>query len=475
MIAHMTDVEGPLARLLEWDSLISLGIIGFLLLLSAFFSGSETALTAASPARLHRYKSEGSAAAGRVLQLIDNRERLIGGILLGNNLVNILASAIATSLFLRLFGEAGVALATAVMTLLVLIFAEVLPKTYAIIQTHRMAMAVSLPLRILVTLLAPFVHVVQILVRITLRLFGARIDAHNPVLSVHEEVRDTLDLHDQKRSEAGSNGDTAGHADTDEEDDVQSETKDLTMLGAVLDLRDLEVSEVMIHRKSIQMVDAGQPPEVIVDEVLKAPHTRVPLFRDDPENIVGILHVKDLLREMARVSWIAADVDFQTIMREPWFIPDTTVLQAQLDAFLQRGEHFALVVDEYGTLMGLITLEDIIEEIVGDIQDEHDEKVTGVRPQGDGSYNVDGWVPIRDLNRSLGWRLPDEEATTIAGLVIHEARVIPDTGQIFTFYGFTFEVLRRYRNQVTALRITPPEHLKGNRPSRPIHPTNAPK
>ncbi|MGF1454904.1 MAG: HlyC/CorC family transporter [Alphaproteobacteria bacterium] len=471
MLAHMTAADGPLARLMEWDSLVSLGTIFFLLLLSGFFSGSETALTAASPARLHRFKSEGSAAAGRALQLIDNRERLIGGILLGNNLVNILASAIATSLFLRIFGEAGVAIATGVMTLLVLIFAEVLPKTYAILHTNHMAMAVSLPLRIFVTLLAPFVHVVQMLVRATLRLFGARIDAHNPVLAVHEELRDTLDLHDQMRSEAGGNGEATQNQEPAED----GETKDLTMVGAVLDLRDLEVSEVMIHRKSIKMVNAAQPPEVIVDEVLKAPHTRVPLYRDDWENIVGILHVKDLLREMARVNWRAEDVDFQDIMREPWFIPDTTGLQAQLDAFLDRGEHFALVVDEYGTLMGLITLEDIIEEIVGDIQDEHDEKVTGVRRQPDGSYNVDGWVPIRDLNRSLNWRLPDEEATTIAGLVIHEARMIPTTGQIFTFYDFTFEVLRRWRNQITALRIIPPAHLRNNTPSRPIHPTNAPK
>ncbi len=454
MIADPAGVETLLQRLGEWENLVALGAIGALLCLSAFFSGSETALTAASRARLHRYKTSGNSAADVTLTLIEDRERLIGGILLGNNLVNILASAIATSLFLRLFGDAGVAIATAVMTALVLIFAEVLPKTYAILHPHRLAMFVAAPLRIFVTFLAPVVRLVQTLVRGTLRLFGAQIDAANPVLSVHEELRDTIELHGHIQGEGnGQQDDTVRVADMEV-------TKDLTMLGGILDLRELEVAEVMVHRKSITMVDAGQPPEVTVDEVLKSPHTRVPMWRDDPENIVGVLHVKDLLRELARVSWDAEKVDFETILREPWFVPETTGLQAQLAAFLERREHFALVVDEYGTLMGLVTLEDIIEEIVGEITDEHDPETTGVRPQSDGAYNVDGSVPIRDLNRGLGWGLPDEEATTIAGLVIHEAQMIPESGQVFAFHGFTFEVLRRRRNQITALRIVPPAGLR---------------
>ncbi len=455
MTGDMVTETTMLDRLFEFESLLSLGAIVMLLFFSGFFSGSETALTAASRARLHALSNDGDTRARGVLDLIDNKERLIGGILLGNNLVNILASAIATSVFLYVFGELGVAVATAVMTALVLVFAEVLPKTYAILHTDRMAMTVAPFIRIFVFLFSPVVGAVQALVRGTLRLFGAQIEAGDQVLAVHDEIRGAIQMHD---------------AATEESKPEQDEDKrHLSMVGGLLDLRDLEVSEVMVHRNAITMVDAGQPPAVIVDQVLSAPHTRIPLWRDNQENIVGILHAKDLLRALAKVNWDADAINWDEIVRPPWFVPETTELQAQLNAFLQKGSHFALVVDEYGTLMGLVTLEDIMEEIVGEIRDEHDVIVDGVRPQSDGIYNVDGTVAIRDLNRSMRWQLPDDEATTIAGLVIHEARMIPEPGQVFTFHGFKFEILRRKRNQITAIRVTPPEHLrnlKGQRPGK---------
>jgi Mg2+/Co2+ transporter CorB len=227
------------------------------------------------------------------------------------------------------------------------------------------------------------------------------------------------------------------------------------MLGGLLDLPGLTVADVMIHRTEVIMVDAGLSPEAAVEAVLNAPVTRVPLWRDTPENIIGILHAKDLLHALRAAGGDTSHIDLAKIARAPWFVPEIRPLTEQLKAFRRRKTPFAMVVDEYGEMMGIVTLEDILEEIVGDITDEHDVAVPGVRPQPDGSVNVDGAVPIRDLNRVMEWNLPDDEATTIAGLVIHEARLIPEPGQSFTFHGFRFGVLRRERNRLTALRITP--------------------
>jgi Mg2+/Co2+ transporter CorB len=198
----------------------------------------------------------------------------------------------------------------------------------------------------------------------------------------------------------------------------------------------------------------------VVRDVMTAQFTRIPLWRDKPENIIGVLHAKDLLRALRVSDGDYSRVDIQAIMLPPWFVPDMRPLYDQLRAFRRRKTHFALVVDEYGEVEGLVTLEDLLEEIVGDISDEHDEVVAGVRPQPDGAVVVDGSVPIRELNRALHWHLPDDEATTIAGLVIHEARSIPDPGQSFTFHGFRFRVLRRESNRITALRITPLERIE---------------
>jgi Mg2+/Co2+ transporter CorB len=218
---------------------------------------------------------------------------------------------------------------------------------------------------------------------------------------------------------------------------------------------ELEVSDVMIHRTNMVTLNADDPPEDIVNDVIASPVTRLPLWRGNPENIIGILHVKDLLRALHAVGGDAAKVDIAALLTAPWFVPETRPVSEQLKAFRRRKTPFALVVDEYGEVEGLVTLEDILEEIVGDITDEHDVAMPGVRRQPDGSVNVDGAVPIRDLNRVMDWDLPDEEATTVAGLVIHEARAIPEVGQSFTFHGFRFRVLRRARNRITALRIQP--------------------
>jgi Mg2+/Co2+ transporter CorB len=218
---------------------------------------------------------------------------------------------------------------------------------------------------------------------------------------------------------------------------------------------DLAVSDVMVHRTAMVMINADLPPDELVREVLATEYTRIPLWRDKPENIIGVLHAKDLLRAIRASDGDTSRIDVAAIMLPPWFVPEMRPLSEQLKAFRRRKTHFALVVDEYGEVEGMVTLEDVLEEIVGDISDEHDVVVAGVRVQPDGSVVVDGSVPIRDLNRAMNWHLPDEEATTVAGLVIHEARSIPERGQSFTFYGFRFRVLRRERNRITALKITP--------------------
>lgn len=409
-----------------------------LLLLSALFSGSETALTAASRPLMHELEKQGDGRAVQVNKLLDKRERLIGTILLGNNLVNILASALATSLLITLFGETGVVYATAGMTVLVLIFGEILPKTLALTHTTAMARGVAPIFVFLVWLFAPVTVVLQSVVQLTIRLFRTRDDGSQNGAMMLAELRGVIDLH------------TKAMADTSV--DVRHER---AMLRSVLDLADVEVSEIMVHRRNLVTIDADQPVEAIVEQVLSSPYTRLPLWRGKPDNIVGVLHAKALLRAVQAHRDDLSQLDVIGVATPPWFIPDATRLLDQLQAFRVRREHFALVVDEYGTLQGVVTLEDILEEIVGEISDEHDIAVSGVRPQPDGSFVVNGDVTIRDLNREFDWNLPDDEAATIAGLILHESRSIPDPGQSFRFHGFRFEVMRRQRNQITAVRVTP--------------------
>jgi Mg2+/Co2+ transporter CorB len=412
---------------------ITIVVIFLLLMLSAFFSGSETALTAASRPVMHHKEQDGDIRAAIVNRLRRYQERLLGAILLGNNMVNILASALATSVMIELFGENGVVYATAVMTALVLIFSEILPKTYALQHADTMALRVARPMSILVVLFAPITQTIQVLVQATLRLFGS---GEGPGLDSERELRGAIELH---------------------ADDVVvgNHHAERTMLHGVLDLEDVGVWEIMVHRRKVQMIDISRPMEEILDTVLASPHTRIPIYEKDPDNIVGVLHAREVLKAIVRGAKPTTAEDVRELSSEPWFIPDSTTLADQLKAFKERHEHFAIVVDEYGAFEGVVSLEDILEEIVGDIADETDVEVVGVQPQADGSVIVRGDVTIRDLNRRFGWRLPDEEAATVAGLLLYETRRIPDVGQQFRFHGFEFEVLRRIRNQITRVRLRP--------------------
>lgn len=419
--------------------LYSILAIIILIALSGFFSGSETALTAASrPLMLEREKQKNKKAA-IVNKLYKDSESLIGSILLGNNLVNILATAISTSLFISWFGEKGVVYATLCMTLLVLIFAEILPKTYAIRFPNRTAQGVAPIMMVLVFLFSPLIKLFQCIVNFTLMLVGAgdKGDTKKTLATGFDELRGAIHMH------------------LDDDNEIVEEKH---MLSSVLDLSEVVVEEVMSHRKNVLAIDLGDEIKNIVDKVMDCPYTRVPVWQGEPDNIIGMLHVKDLAKLASKGIEKITKKAMQNIMNKPWFVLETTTLLDQLTAFRSRREHFAIVVDEYGVLQGIITLEDVLEEIVGDISDEHDtEEIdgNGVSPQDDDSYLVDGKVTIRDLNRQFEWNLPDDKAATIAGLLLYETESIPEVGQTFTFHGFSFMIARRKKNQITAIRITP--------------------
>lgn len=425
------------------ENWLTILIIFLLICLSGFFSGSETALTATSRARMHSLEVAGDDRAGIVNRLIERRDRLIGALLIGNNLVNILASSLTTSLFLALFGDSGVAIATLLMTVLLVIFSEVMPKSWAISAPERFALVVAPLVRPFVAVVGPLSSVVNWIVRKLLGVFGVSISGEASMLSAHDELRGTVALLHREGAVV--------KADRDR-------------LGGVLDLGELEVSDVMIHRTAMRAVNADDPPETVIRNILESPYTRMPVWRGTTDNIIGVVHAKDLIRALAEPDVEPSDVDIVKVAQKPWFVPDTTNLKDQLNAFLRRKSHFAVVVDEYGEVQGVVTLEDILEEIVGDISDEHDLEMQGVRQDSDGSIVVDGGVPIRDLNRALDWQLPDEEATTIAGLVIHESKSIPEERQAFTFYGKRFIVLRREKNRITKLRIRPIEQAEVSPP-----------
>ena len=414
---------------------LDFGVVVVCIVVSACFSAAETALTATSRARINALdKGVPSSRVTAVVRLLEARARLIGAMLLGNNVANIGSSALMTSVLVGLFGDRGVIYATVVMTVLLLVFAEVMPKTIAINYPERVSLFFAPVASVVVAVFGPVLKGVEVTVQGILMLFGVSLNERRSILSGRDELKSTVDLlHREGNVERG----------------------DRDMFGGLLDLGDLTVEDVMTHRTQMKAINAAQPAIEVVRAALASPHTRLPLWTGQPDNIVGVLHAKELLRALSEAGGDATKLSVEDLAFEPWFVPATTTLRDQLQAFLKRKLHFALVVDEYGEVMGLVTLEDILEEIVGDIVDEHDVVAQGVRQQADGSVIVEGSVPIRDLNRVMNWDLPDEEATTIAGLVIHESKTIPDPGQIFTYHGFRFEVLRRTRNLIAQLRVWP--------------------
>jgi Mg2+/Co2+ transporter CorB len=416
--------------------LIAVGVIVLLLLLSAFFTASETSLTAASRAAMHQFEHKGNRRARLVNRLNERHGELIGSILFVKNLVNILASVLAASMLIALSGMLGILYATIAMAVLIVIFCEILPKSYATRHADSVALFVAPIVLPVIRMFAPAIWLGDRLARGTVRLFGIKVDPGGSVILAPENGGDTHPANGAADDDAGA--------------------QERAMLTNVLDLAEVEVGEIMVHRRTVVRVNADDPPDAILEQVLNSPHTRLPLWRGEPDNIIGIVHVRDILKALRTAGGQTTGIDIEALASKPWFVPETTTLLDQLQAFRARHEHFALVIDEYGSLLGVVTLEDILEEIVGDIADEFDVTRSGLRPQTDGSILVDGQYTIRDLNRQMNWRLPDEHASTIAGLVLHEARRIPEVGQAFRFHGMRFEILRRQRHQITVIRVTPP-------------------
>ena len=415
-------------------------IVGFIALLvaSGFFAGAETALTGASRARMTALVNDGSVRAKLVLALREKKEQLIGTLLLGNSFMNIFASALATSVLVQIFGEKGVVIATLGVTVIVFVFAEVLPKTYALLHADRMALIIAYPMRIFIMLFSPVTVVAGKAVELIFRLF--RIDTHGYSETAHEEeLRGAIELFKGAEQVQG-----------------QGEGQETSaMLRSIMDLVNVSVEKVMVHRRNVNMINIDTPVAQIVNEVLHSAYRRIPVWKDSQDNIIGVVHTKLLLQELSQCNGDMTRVDVTNAMMEPWFIPESTTLFDQLQAFRRRREHLAMVVDEYGALTGMITMEDVLEEIVGQIDDEHDVTVPGVRPQPDGTFIVDGKVTLRDLKRDLNWKLPDEDYATVAGLLLFESQRIPSIGQVFNFYDFRFEILKKQRNQITLVRVTP--------------------
>jgi Mg2+/Co2+ transporter CorB len=419
---------------------VALPMVVLCLALGAYMSAAETAITGASRPRMHRLAQQGNRRAALVNGLLDRKDEAVSAVLLGNSVVNILSASLTTALLTAIFGAAGIVYATVAVGIMVVIFAEVMPKTWALLRADRVALTLAPSIVTTLKILGPMARGVAWISRFFLRLIGVHVD-RRPEVDEHADVlRGAIELH--------------GEGQTDEAAPAEK-----AMLRSVLDLGDRTVGDVMTHRGNVVLIDSEQPMDSIVTQMLAAPYTRIPVCRGEPDNIVGVIHAKDLFRAV-KAAGSAEAVKLDDVMTPPWFIPESTILFDQLQAFRARHEHFAIVVDEYGALRGIVTLEDIIEEITGDIEDEHDAIKRGVVRLEDGSLICQGDVPIRDLNREFAWGLPEDVAITIAGLVLHEARRIPEVGQTYAFYGFRFEILKREGTRIAELRIIPPAAIQ---------------
>lgn len=410
-------------------------LIFILLTLSALSSSTEAAYLAASRAKLHRMKKTNSHKVSVAIYLKEKLEQVVSSLLICNTLVNIVASSVATGVMITLWGEAGVAYASAVMTVLIVIFAEVVPKFYAMRRAESFSIAAAPTLKLFLKLAIPLTYGFEWSARMVLKAFGVYIRPGEVLHSSLEELRGMIDLHQ-------------GDDDTLEE---------RAMLRSVLELGDVAVEEIMVHRKDMKLLNVDDEPTKIMEELVESHHTRLPIYQGDPDNIIGIIHAKKFLRLIRDQKEKLTPEDILECAKKPWFVPETTTLFEQLQAFRKRREHMALVVDEYGSLQGIVTLEDIIEEIVGDIDDEHDPNQTGFWSNSAGDVFSVGTATIRDLNRQFNWDLPDEDAATLAGLLMHESHAIPKIGQTFRIHGFRMKVLRRVKNQITLIKIDAPK------------------
>lgn len=422
---------------MEFSLSILIGSIIGLVFLSAFFSGTETSLTSASKPRMHTLARSGKKNAGIFEKIFKDKEQLICTILFANNLVNVLASALATKILIEITETEGIFYATIIMTLMILIFGELIPKTLALSNADKFALKISPIIRVIIIILYPLTKILNFIVAFILKLVGVdyKDSSREEILEKsEEELRGAIDLH-------GKN--STGN------DEKQ-------MLKSILDLDEITVGSIMISRKDIFSIPASIKYDQLINKLKNSPHSRIPIWENNPENIVGVLYVRKLIGEN---NIDQKKFNVLNFCQKPWFIPESTKLDNQLMAFKKRKEHFSIVVDEYGEFLGIITLEDIIEEIVGDIDDELDvlklpKSINGIKSTSKNNYLVHGTVNIRDLNKQIDTNIPVGNASTVAGLILYESRIIPKKGQVFSFFGLKFKILSKKNNQILMLKIS---------------------
>lgn len=405
--------------------------------MSSFFSCAESALTGASEAYMADLeKNEHNSRAGMLVKILSNRSRAVITTLIGNNVCNTLGTALSTNLLVNTFGPEGVAYATLIMTFLLLIYGDMLPKSYAVENSNKTALFIAPIVRFWMWFFTPIVYVLQKVTHYSFKLFGIKENA-TAAIDV-AEIRGAINLYDGT--------------------EIKQEKE---MLKSIFDLSEVSVYDVMNHRRNIYSIDINLPIEEIIEKVQASHYSRIPVYDTKPENIIGVILMKNFLKTCLQYKNRLADLDVREMLIEPWFIPETTTLLQQLQAFRKRREHFALVVDEYGTLEGVVTLEDILEEIVGNIEDESDSQNTGlIRKMRGGGYMVDGQTPIRDLNRELNWEISDDNFVTIAGYLLDMTESIPEEGQKFIFDGFEFEIIKKVRQQIKQIKMRKIEEVE---------------
>ncbi|MEE2731203.1 HlyC/CorC family transporter [Ketobacter sp.] len=408
---------------------ILFGILGVLILMSAFFSSSETGMMSLNRYRLRHLVKSKDRAALRVDNLLNRPDRLIGVILIGNNFVNILASSIATIIAIRLWGDSGIAIATAVLTLVILVFAEVTPKTLAALKPEAIAFPASLILRPLLVVLYPFVWLVNAISNGLLRMVGVKAEEIGSDHLSREELRTVV-------TESGA----------------ILPTRHKGMLLSILDLEEVTVDDIMIPKHEVIGIDLDEDTDDIIKALQSTQHTRLPVFKSDLNSPVGVLHLRKISRLLMDDDLNKAKIMQQAV--EPYFVPEGTPLHVQLVNFQKVKRRMGFVVDEYGDVQGIVTLEDILEEIVGEFTTDYAASSQDIHPQEDGSFIIDGLATIRDVNKALKWHLPTKGPKTVNGLITEHLETIPEHNLCFTIGNYRFETIQIKDNLVKTARVT---------------------
>lgn len=417
--------------------LTSLLIVFVCILLGAIFSASESAILSVSQAKIYKLKCEGNANAAIVQKLYKDKENVLGAILFGNNLSTIASSALAADLSIELFGDGGwpLIVSTIIMTLITVLYCELLPKTYAVKNAESLSLLIARPLLVFTSVCSPMIRVAKKILYYSAKIIPAKNSADQIQISALDTIKSTIDIHYQ-------------------EGEVITDYK--KMLGGVIDLEEIIVEEVMVHRNNIYSLNVDMSVVDILKGVTESKFSRIPVWQNEEDNIIGFLHVKDISKLCVRVQDIEkiTHLDLHNLVRAPWFIPNMTNLRNQMMLFRQRHEHFAFVVNEYGELEGLLTLEDIMEEIVGDIEDEHDSSsIVHIEKESNNSVIVTAEVTIRDLNREMEWDIDDDEANTIGGLLFHLAMGVPKKNSEFTSGNYTLKLLHKKQNTLLKIKV----------------------